>query len=523
MGASRLFVMRRIPSIGFLAAVLASWTACDPSIERTADTSTVSQVPSPEPAAPRDDSLARLIAGLDERLAPLTASDDSVVRLLRADSGTVRADSALSRYRDTRRELVYRISRALSDTAFEVIVFPRGIVGDRRRRGQALHGLAVDPIDTVTADSIVRFLDSRGIRSVVGEGQLYYKMDERTLLQRFGPFVTPPMHAYLRMEAAEQTAPIGADGSIGISWDSLAQRLSAADRLLAEHPDVAAAGQVEERVRWYLRAFLSGWDNTSVFESRSRLLKPDARKRFEEYVRAKGSTATGRAVGEYLEVLESTGYRWADPVRHFLQGLDRRRFAAAAATEVAVVPPSTLFSEQPEHIEPGACSGELCMKIVGRQVSYDTLTLYARPDTTSPIVARLAPPVPVTVLERRLHSRPTPFVVRRAHEIPSETDPDRALRYVPGDTLWVLHYIGEEYYSMRQRDGKRVQFALEFGNSQPSSFPACAQPDCWGWMLAFPRTASWLKLRLETGREGWAIPRNIDAPESPGSPALRLR
>jgi hypothetical protein len=457
--------------------------------------------------AAKTDTLDRIIAALDGKLAPLAVSDDSVARLLRADSATTRADSTLARYRESRRDLLRVIAGTFNDTVFEAIVLPEGSVADRRRREQKRQGLPVDPIDTVTADSIIRFLESRGVSTQMGEGQAYFEVSERHLLHGLGSFVTEPMRAYLRMEVMEQTIPTGGDGGVGISWDSLADRLEAADRLLASHRDIVVASQVQERIRWYLGAFLSGWDNTSVFVGRSRQLKPDVRTVYEWYAETHRAMATGKVVREYLELLESTGFRDGDSVRAFRRGIEKRPFPAPLSGRP--MPSSAVFAEQPEHIELGACSGELCMKIEGRQVSYDTLTLYERPDTTSPIVARLAPPASVTVLDRRFHSRPAPFLVRVTHE--EETD-DEPLRYEPGDTLWVVRYIGEGHYAMREPGGKSVQFGLELEDSDTDGYPRCVAPDCWGWLIAQPRSASWFKLRLETGREGWAIPTRLGDP-----------
>jgi hypothetical protein len=112
----------------------------------------------------------------------------------------------------------------------------------------------------------------------------------------------------------------------------------------------------------------------------------------------------------------------------------------------------------------------------------------------------------VTVLERQLHSRPVPFVVRLAQD-----------GFASGDTLWVLNYFGEEHYLVRKGSLEAVTIPIHLTESSAGTYPWCADPNCWGQLLAPPRIASWFRFRTAAGQEGWAIPTNIDEPPPPTS------
>jgi hypothetical protein len=76
---------------------------------------------------------------------------------------------------------------------------------------------------------------------------------------------------------------------------------------------------IEYRRGWYLRAYLTGWDNTNVFDWRTRVLKPDVRRSFERFVRVHASTRSAAVVREYLDLLARTGYRRTAAVDDFLR------------------------------------------------------------------------------------------------------------------------------------------------------------------------------------------------------------
>jgi hypothetical protein len=190
--------------------------------------------------------------------------------------------------------------------------------GANRKWAQRRDIFAADPSENAAADSIVAFLRGRGIWSGRSEGRTYYQINEPMLMSRFERFVTAPTREYLRIEVQEQTRPTGGDGSEFLSRPDLIERLVRTDRWLAENPNAVGRQTIEQRYRRYLSAYLSGWDNTSVFNDRTRVLDARARVSYQQYVARYPSTTSGRLVAEYLALLRANGYRRTAAVTEFL-------------------------------------------------------------------------------------------------------------------------------------------------------------------------------------------------------------
>lgn len=254
------------------------------------------------------DSLALLLRKLEPKVAPVTATIDSMVGVLRVDSGTIRADSAFMRARNTLEQLVRKI-RTYDDSAFQGIAFP---VGPRRGREPPA------PRDLARRDSLERNLEARGIWVYRAEGDAYLAVSESTLFRRLGRFLTEAMQQYQRILIEEQASPTGEDASLMISWDDLGGRLARTDRFLTTYPDAAARDEVKSLYDAYLRWYMLASDNTRTFDRRTRVLDLEVHRSYERYASDHASTQSGRIIRGYLEVLRRNGFRYGDAVRKYI-------------------------------------------------------------------------------------------------------------------------------------------------------------------------------------------------------------
>ncbi len=271
-----------------------------------------SQAPAPvtAPVPAQTDSLTTLLARLESTLAPLVARRDAKATELRRDSGTARADSAFLRFRASLVGSVRAAMQAFNDSSLQFFVWPEYY---RHLRAPA------DSIDHERADSVIRYLRSRGIWTWLGELGAHFRMSERVLLTSWGPFLTQPTQEYLRLLALKQTRPTGADGSFMISWDELADRVASTDRFLAMYPDALVRDSVGARQLNYLRWYVLGSSTSNVFRRGSRTPAREVRSSYERYAALHGSIATGQLIREYLDVLRANDYRYNARVVEFLR------------------------------------------------------------------------------------------------------------------------------------------------------------------------------------------------------------
>jgi len=256
----------------------------------------------------RVDSLASLLRQLDPKIAPVEATIDSMVGVLRVDSGTTRADSAFLRARKTLEDLVWGM-RVYEDSAFQNTAYPH-----RRTLFRALPTAR----ELAIADSLARRLNERGIWVYLAEGDAYVAVSEPTLFRRLGRFLTEPMREYQRILMDEQAWPTADDASLMISWDKLGERLASTDRFLAAHPGAVARDGVKGLYDRYLSLYLLGTDNTKAFDRRTRVLEFDVHRSYERYVVDHGSTTSGKVVRDYLDLLRRNQFRYGDHARKYL-------------------------------------------------------------------------------------------------------------------------------------------------------------------------------------------------------------
>lgn len=261
-------------------------------------------------AKPATDSLGRVIVTVEARLAPLSAFRDSIVRVLRPDSGTKRADSAFLGLREQYNRLVASTWKSVDGTVFHR---PAGAAYGR--------GDARDNPDSATVASDVvtsRTLRANGIVLNEDEGD-FEPSGDSLLAATARRFVTPLMREFLRFVTLEETNRCCGDAAVGISWNDFSDRLAKLDRVLAGYPDFPRGDTLAILDRRYLGIYLTGTDNTPAFRSRNKPLDPSLRASFRRYVATYPDLPSAKIVADYLTLLKETGYRLSPRVIQFLR------------------------------------------------------------------------------------------------------------------------------------------------------------------------------------------------------------
>jgi hypothetical protein len=148
---------------------------------------------------------------------------------------------------------------------------------------------------------------------------MWFELSLEPLVNASSPFVTDAGREALRIEMTEQLSPTGADASVQIPWDSVADRLAAADRFLTAYPEALQRQTIEDFRRRYLLIYLTGSDNTPAFEFRTRVLRPEVRMSFERFLQVHAHTSSAQIIRAYLDLLAKAGYRRTADVESFLR------------------------------------------------------------------------------------------------------------------------------------------------------------------------------------------------------------
>jgi hypothetical protein len=247
-------------------------------------------------------------ARMDVRVQPVARQRDSVAVILRRDSGTTSADSLFIAFRGRYASTIDSIGRETWDDA----PFQNWLISS-----------------AAASDSAERFFEARGLRLTSSEGSAYPTENTGVLGRTLKPFLTAALRAFLALREHDEAQGFSDDAALQIPWDSVGERVTAWERLLNAHPAFVAKDEAQWWYDLYLSTYLTGMDNSPVFDD---TLAPALRASYQRFVRLHRDTRAGRLVRAYLDVLQSTGFRSAPPVAEFLR-------ANNIASMAAVQPP----------------------------------------------------------------------------------------------------------------------------------------------------------------------------------------
>ena len=145
------------------------------------------------------------------------------------------------------------------------------------------------------------------------------------------------------------------------------------------------------------------------------------------------------------------------------------------------------------YIDHAACPFECCTYGKWRVVSNTTLLAESNPRSGQ--VAMLQAGDTVQAITGEVRTHPTPFLVESAFA------GDRERQYAPGDTLWLLTYLGEGYFRVWW---KGQVFEEDMGFSPYGGTPGSRCEHCrLGTLLREHRSEWWIKVGTATGIVGW--------------------
>jgi len=213
--------------------------------------------------------------------------------------------------------LLKTIVQTFDDSALQHVIFP----ADSALRVHLRHSddtARFVPPDFAFADSLIHFLNARGVWAFRDEGATYFALSESDLLLTFGRFVRASMRANLRLETTEQNRPSVEDARFRISLDELGDRLAEADSLATQYRASQSFPQIDWRRASYLYLLLNGVERSPAFAS-SGELRTSLRQVLERYATRYVATPSGKVVRDYLALLRASNFRDAPAVAEFRQ------------------------------------------------------------------------------------------------------------------------------------------------------------------------------------------------------------
>ncbi len=161
-------------------------------------------------------------------------------------------------------------------------------------------------------------LASYGILLKSSEGISYIEPRLEFLSENYGSGLSLAYREYLTLCIKEQQAPFAEDGLILIPVDSIVSRILVWENFVSKYPDFIAIRMAQDQYTQCLGAFLTGMENSRVFDSETNHLDDNAKLGFESFVAKNPGSVSSGIVRAYLDLLESTRFNYTEKVDSFL-------------------------------------------------------------------------------------------------------------------------------------------------------------------------------------------------------------
>ncbi|MFC2104689.1 hypothetical protein ACFLS4_04975 [Bacteroidota bacterium] len=172
-------------------------------------------------------------------------------------------------------------------------------------------------------DSEVReflgLLDDCGLDLFMTEGYFYVDVQPDFFYEIFKDNSSPSVKTFLQLRDRELKNTFSEDAMLLISFNELADRIYNWEKYLNDYPDTKLKNEANYFLKIYRETFLTGMDNTRLFDRESRILLPEVKQSYESYIENHADTKSGMIIQEYYEILKRNQFEYSDSIDYILK------------------------------------------------------------------------------------------------------------------------------------------------------------------------------------------------------------
>ena len=196
--------------------------------------------------------------------------------------------------------------------------FFNGVAGNYLENNENVSSQLENSPSKEAIDKLRSTLNSYGISLNSSEGTFYLEPQTEYLIQNFGSKVSQACREYLAIQSKEQKVRFAEDGTILIPIDSLTSRIVTWENFMEKYPDFISIKMAQDQYAQYIGAYLSGMDNSRIFDPATNRLNDNSKMSFESFIQKYPDRKSTEVVKAYLELLQSTNFNYTDKVDSFL-------------------------------------------------------------------------------------------------------------------------------------------------------------------------------------------------------------
>lgn len=154
------------------------------------------------------------------------------------------------------------------------------------------------------------------------EGSFSVMVDYEAL-KTFDEYVDDEIKAYIKIMALRYNNPSAVDASIVITPEEMENRIMQMESYIKSFNQEQRKEMITEMYLGEMMLYMSGSDNSPVFDFDTGVMDPEMFKVFENAVAKYKDAVFGKVLSKYVEVLKAEGFTNTDNVQNFILNIDQ--------------------------------------------------------------------------------------------------------------------------------------------------------------------------------------------------------
>ncbi len=164
---------------------------------------------------------------------------------------------------------------------------------------------------------VTKELAANGFTLETGEGMVFPVPDWNKQNDFFMSKVTPVMQQYLRQTALEKKDVESSDGGLMIPLEQLAERAVFWEKFNAANPYFSLIDETKNSQRWMTDTFVTGMDNTPVFDFETKAINTDFQKAWADVQKKYPGTKLAQVCKDVSAQVAAAGNKYTEQVEQW--------------------------------------------------------------------------------------------------------------------------------------------------------------------------------------------------------------
>ena len=141
-------------------------------------------------------------------------------------------------------------------------------------------------------------------------------------IKTFNDYIDDELKSYIEIMALRFNSPVSIDASVMIFPEELENRILEMENYIKSYDNEQRKEIMISMYQGYMMVYMSGTDNTAVFDNDTGVINPDMFKVFEAASAKYKDTIFGKVLNKYVALLKQEGFINTEQVQDFILNID---------------------------------------------------------------------------------------------------------------------------------------------------------------------------------------------------------